>query len=244
MTITSASARASASRARSPAVGVSTTVTPAGAGTARFAASNVTSAPRRRASSATATPMRPDDRLPTYRTASSGSRVPPAETTTRLPRSGLVACERRSSSTRSRMSSGSAIRPIPSSPSASSPSTGPTNSTSRARSVATFACVASCVHIRVFIAGATSTGPACASAASVSRSSASPWAKRARVFAVSGATTSRSARRRCGYGSSLRAFRASAKKVSAETNRSAEAVTSGYTSWPARTSSRASVHAL
>ena len=242
MTITSASARASASRARSPAVGVSTTVTPAGAGTARFAASNVTSAPRRRASSATATPMRPDDRLPTYRTASSGSRVPPAETTTRLPRSGLVPCERRSSSTRSRMSSGSAIRPILLPFRELPPPVRRTRP--RVRSVATFACVASCVHIRVFIAGATSTGPACASAASVSRSSASPWAKRARVFAVSGATTSRSARRRCGYGSSLRAFRASAKKVSAETNRSAEAVTSGYTSWPARTSSRASVHAL
>ena len=38
---------------------------PAGGGTARFAASSVTSAPRLRASAASATPIRPDDRLPT-----------------------------------------------------------------------------------------------------------------------------------------------------------------------------------
>ena len=83
--MTSASLRASASRSRSAAVGVSTTVTPAGAATVRFAASSVTSAPRLRASSASATPMRPDERLPTKRTESSGSRVPPAETSTRRP---------------------------------------------------------------------------------------------------------------------------------------------------------------
>ena len=63
---------------------------------------------------------------------------------------------------------------------------------------AAFACVAGCAHIRWFIAGATSTGPRCASAASVSTSSASPCASFASVFAVSGATTSRSARSRCG----------------------------------------------
>ena len=58
----------------------------AGGGTARFAASSVTSAPRFRASSARATPIRPDERLPRKRTASSGSRVPPALTSTRRPR--------------------------------------------------------------------------------------------------------------------------------------------------------------
>ena len=58
-----------------------------GSRTSTFAASSVTSAPRRRASSASATPIRPDERLPTKRTASSGSRVPPAETSTRLPAS-------------------------------------------------------------------------------------------------------------------------------------------------------------
>ena len=51
--------------------------------TCRLAASRITSAPRRRASSASATPMRPDERLPTKRTLSSGSRVPPAVTSTR-----------------------------------------------------------------------------------------------------------------------------------------------------------------
>ena len=58
-----------------------------GAGTARLAATSVTSAPRSRASSATATPIRPEERLPRKRTASSGSRVPPALTSTLLPAS-------------------------------------------------------------------------------------------------------------------------------------------------------------
>ena len=127
-------------------------------------------------------------------------------------------------SMRAKISSGSAMRPTPSSPSASSPSAGPTSSTPRARSVATFSCVAGWSHMRVFIAGATSTGPACARTASVSTSSARPCAMRASVFAVSGATTSRSQRPRCGYGSSLGDLRASAVKVSGATNRSAAAV--------------------
>ncbi len=95
MITTSAPApRASASRSRSAAVGVSTSSTPGGAGTARLAPSSVTCAPRRRASAASATPMRPEERLPTKRTASIGSRVPPAETSTRLPASGpLIAGE-------------------------------------------------------------------------------------------------------------------------------------------------------
>ena len=52
--------------------------------------------------------------------------------------------------------------------------------------------------MRGFIAGATSTGPRWARAASVSTLSAIPWASFASVFAVQGATTSRSARVRCG----------------------------------------------
>ena len=91
--------------------------------TARFAPSSVTCAPRRRASAASATPMRPDERLPTKRTASIGSRVPPAEIRTRLPASGPVPAS--SSSAARTMSSGSDIRPTPSSPSAVSPSSGP-----------------------------------------------------------------------------------------------------------------------
>ena len=43
--------------------------------------------------------------------------------------------------------------------------------------------------MRGFIAGATSTGPRCASAASVRTLSASPCASFASVFAVHGATT-------------------------------------------------------
>ena len=154
-----------------------------------------TSAPRRRASSASATPIRPDERLPTKRTLSSGSRVPPAVTSTRRParQPGASSC-----STRAAISSGSAIRPTPHSPSAISPSSGPTSSTPRATSVSAFARVAGCAHMRGFIAGATSTGPRWASAASVSRLSEMPCASFASVFAVQGATTSRSARVRCG----------------------------------------------
>ena len=49
----------------------------------------VTSAPRARAASAIATPCLPLDRLPRKRTGSSGSRVPPAVTTTRRPARSL-----------------------------------------------------------------------------------------------------------------------------------------------------------
>ena len=108
---------------------------------------------------------------------------------------------------------GSDIRPRPDSPSASSPSSGPINSTSLSSRVRTFACVAGCAHMRWFIAGATSTGPRCASAASVRTLSAIPCASFASVFAVHGATTSRSACSRCGYGSSLAGRRASAANV-------------------------------
>ena len=227
----------------SAAVGVSTTSTPSGAGTARLDASSVTLAPRRLASTASATPIRPEERLPRKRTASSGSRVPPALTRTigrrgsRREYRAALRSERRSPPAR-------LMRPRPTSPSASSPASGPISSTPRARRVAAFACVASCSHMRVFIAGATSTGPRCASAASVRTSSASPCASFASVCAVSGAITSRSARARCGYGSTLGDLRASAKKVSARTKRSEPRVGSGSTSWPALTSSRTSSQAL
>ena len=56
---------------------------------------------------------------------------------------------------RAAISSGSAIRPVPTCPSASSPSSGPTTSAPRSTSSARFACVAGCSHIAVFIAGAT-----------------------------------------------------------------------------------------
>ncbi len=191
--------------------------------------------------------MRPEERLPRKRTASNGSRVPPALTSTCAPARGLgvaVAPSPSSASIRRAISSGSVIRPSPTSPSASSPASGPMSSTPRSRNVSAFAWVAACSHIRVFIAGAARIGPRWASAASVRTSSASPWASFAIVFAVSGAITSRSARSRCGYGSSLWDLRARAKKVSARTNRSAPRVGSGSTSCPALTRSRTSSQAL
>ena len=68
----------------------------------------------------------------------------------------------------------------------------------RDRNSSTFARVAACDHMRGFIAGATSTGPRCASAASVRTLSARPCASFASVFAESGATTRTSASARCG----------------------------------------------
>ena len=61
--------------------------TPCGVAIDRLAASRITSAPRRRASSASATPILPEERFPTKRTLSSGSRVPPAVIRTRRPAS-------------------------------------------------------------------------------------------------------------------------------------------------------------
>src|SRR5918992_2137367 len=94
------------------------------------------------------------------------------------------------------------------------------------------------------MAGARRTAPECASAAPVTMLSARPCASLASVLAVHGATTSRSARRRWGYGSSAAGRRARAANVFARTNRSAPGVTTGTTSWPRLTSRRTSSHAL
>ena len=67
---------------------------PPGAASDTFAATTVTLAPRRWASSASANPIRPDERLPTKRTASIGSRVPPAVTSTFSPSSCAAALQR------------------------------------------------------------------------------------------------------------------------------------------------------
>ncbi len=58
-----------------------------------------------------------------------------------------------------------------------------------------FATVAGWVHIRTFIAGATSTGLSVASSTVLARSSASPAAIFASMSALAGATTTRSAAR-------------------------------------------------
>ncbi len=91
-------------------------------------------------------------------------------------------------------SAGSASRPTPSSPfEASRPVPGSTTIAPRARSVARFACVAGCSYMRLFIAGATTSGQSAASAQLVSRLSAIPAASFAIVFADAGAIRNTSA---------------------------------------------------
>ena len=121
-----------------------------------------------------------------------------------MPREQLLA--------RAAISSGSAIRPTPTSPSASLALLRADQLDAARAQHRRVRLRRRCSHMRGFIAGATSIGPRCASAASVSTLSASPCASFASVFAVSGAITSRSARSRCGYGSSLGDLRASARE--------------------------------
>ena len=84
----SAFAHAGASRSiaacNSAAVSTGSTATPGGTGSATVDTS-VTCAPRAAASAAIAYPCLPDDRLAITRTASIGSRVPPADTATFNP---------------------------------------------------------------------------------------------------------------------------------------------------------------
>ncbi len=94
-----------------------------------------------------------------------------------------------------RIAGGSASRPGPNSLQAITPSSGPITPTPRLRRVATLATVAGCSHMRTFIAGATSTGLSVASSTVVARSCARPVAMLARMSALAGATTSRSAAR-------------------------------------------------
>ncbi len=96
-------------------------------------------------------------------------------------------------STAAAMTSGSAILPMPTSPLASGPSTGPTSVAPRSRNEAALACVAGCRHIRWCMAGASTSGPSKQSRVAVSASSANPCAARASKFAVAGATASTSA---------------------------------------------------
>src|SRR5438477_262729 len=84
--------------------------------------------PRLVASSARACPCLPEERLPTKRTGSIGSRVPPAVTSTRTPRRSFGPRTRATAAT---MSSGSANRPAPASPPARRPTTGSTRVTPR-----------------------------------------------------------------------------------------------------------------
>ena len=90
-------------------------------------------------------------------TGSMASMVAPAVTISRLPRRLFFFSERRAS-TNATMSVGSAMRPLPESPLASSPSAGSTIRTPRLRRIRRFSCVAECANMSRSIAGATATG--------------------------------------------------------------------------------------
>ena len=147
--------------------------------------------------------MRPDERLPTKRTESIGSRVPPAVTSTLSPSIECGAkpnvrpeASRSARSISSKTCAGSASRPTPHSPfEASLPSPGGTMRTPRSRSVSTLPFVAGCSYMRSFMAGATTSGALEASAALVRRLSARPVASLAIVLADAGTTASTSQRR-------------------------------------------------
>ena len=74
------------------------------------------------------------------------------------------------------------------------PASGPTTCIPRARSTATLSCTAGFCHMRVFIAGATSTGQVIARSVVVTPSSPIPARIRAMRSAVAGATMARSHR--------------------------------------------------
>ena len=194
--ITTASASSAASRTAiriSSAVPTSTRRGPSGGWTVPGPTTSVTSAPRANASRATAKPIRPVERFPTNRTGSMGSHVGPAVTTIRRPARSRP--RDAASSTAARMSSGSAIRPTPSSPAASGPLAGPTTTVPRSSRARTLAWVAGCSHMTLCMAGATTSGQVASRRVEVSRSSAIPPESLAMTFAVAGATTATSAPR-------------------------------------------------
>ena len=197
----SARTRAAHASCSSAAVSTSTYVTRASRGERDVRRDDRDVGAERAACSASAKPIRPDERLPTKRTASIGSRVPPAVTSTRRPTSsgerrgrGRPASAPRSPRAARRARAG-ARRP-PRRPRPAGPLPGSSTATPRARSVATFACVAGCSHMRSFIAGATSSGQVAASAALVSRLSARPCGELG--DACSPTPGRRRGRRRCG----------------------------------------------
>ncbi|MGC0370201.1 hypothetical protein RKD05_002453 [Microbacterium sp. SLBN-111] len=109
--------------------------------------------------------------------------------------------------------------------------------------------VAGCRHISVCIAGATTTGAVVARRVVPSRSAASPAVIDARVFAVAGATMTRSAdcpsdtcrtRATSSCTEVVTGLRLIASHVGSPTNRSASSVGTTCTSCPAFTSSRTS----
>ena len=191
----------------SAAVSTSRRSTPAGVASWTGPDTNSTFAPASAAAAASAKPILPLERLVKYRTGSIGSRVGPAVTITRLPsntplRSWISVFAPRAllaapvePMTASAISTGSNMRPMPDSPSARAPATGPSTRTPRATKVATLALVAGCCHMRQFIAGATASGASVARQSVDSRSDAWPAASRASASAVAGAISTNSAQR-------------------------------------------------
>ena len=166
--------------------------TPSGTGAVTQARTTVTSAPRSRAASARANPIFPLESFVIKRTGSSRSLVAPAVTSTFSPERSFP--DVRMPSTASTTASGSLMRPAPRSPHARIPESGPIKRTPRSFSVRRFACVASAVHMPVFMAGASRTGALVASTVVESMSSAIPAAIFAMILAVAGAITKTSAR--------------------------------------------------
>ena len=119
-------------------------------------ATSVTSAPWSAKAEARAKPIFPLLRLPRKRTASSGSWVGPAVMSTCLPDKGRVFWK--CASTWSAMSSGSAMRPLPTKPLANGPVPGSTMSTPRDSRTRRFSWVEACVNMSRSMAGATATG--------------------------------------------------------------------------------------
>ena len=179
----------------SRAVSTRTTSTPNGAASAPGPVTSVTSAPRSHAARASACPIFPEERFPTKRTASSGSRVGPEVTSTLAPERVPQGCTARP--TASTMADGSAIRPGPlPSPAARRPVAGPTRWCPGAASRrARFARVLGWANILSFMAGANTTGASLAVNTVPRRSLARPDADRARKSAVAGATHTQSASR-------------------------------------------------
>ena len=179
------------------------------------------------------------------RTASIGSRVPPALITTLTPTRSPGPSTAAAAAT---IDSGEASRPAPTSPPANRPLSGSTMWTPRSRKVAMLSATAGCSHISVCIAGQIITGARVASSTLLSRSVDRPIRYAAMSRAVAGATRIRSAdwpSLVCGIGvsgSSQSRVRtgslASADSVVVPRNRSAPAVITGMTWAPASTKRR------
>ena len=124
-----------------------------------------------------------------------GSRVGPAVITARRPFRDCEPMATGSANSVPTISSGSTMRPGPSSPHAWSPWAGPRIRTPRPSSARRFACTDGCCHMAWFIAGASSTGAWLARQSVLNNPSARPAVNDAMKFAVAGATSTRSAQR-------------------------------------------------